>query len=99
MIDDKDSVQLSEYCFDVCRELKTVIRGRNVDSLDESVRAALQDLGRCVDRYHSVCPLANQLQGHRRNRADSKEGGEYAAHQTYQRQGRGAQGQDPGDTR
>jgi len=49
MIDDKDSVQLSEYCFGVCRELKTVIQGRNVDTLDESARAALQDLGRCVD--------------------------------------------------
>ena len=49
MIDDEDSVQLSEYCFNVCNELKTVMQGRNADSLDESVRVALEDLGRCVD--------------------------------------------------
>ena len=49
MIDDKDSVQLSEYCFNVCGVLKTAGQGRNADSLSESVRVALEDLERCVD--------------------------------------------------
>ena len=48
MIDDKDSVQLSEYCFNVCEVLKTAIQGTNADSLNVSVRVALEDLGRCV---------------------------------------------------
>jgi len=55
LIDDKDSVQLSEYCFNVCEVLKTVTLGRDVDSLDESVRVALKDLERCVDQSRSVC--------------------------------------------
>jgi len=46
MVDDSDSVQLSEYCFNVCEVLKTVAQGRNVDSLDEPVRVALKHLGR-----------------------------------------------------
>ena len=50
MADDKDSVQLSEYCFNVCEVLKAVVRGRNGDSLNESVVAALEDLEKCVDR-------------------------------------------------
>jgi len=50
MVDDKDSVQLSEYGFNVCEVLKNVIRGRNMDSLNESVKAALEDLERCVDQ-------------------------------------------------
>jgi len=49
MIDDKDSVQLSEYCFNVCDVLKTVVQGWDVESLNESVRSALKDLERCVD--------------------------------------------------
>jgi len=50
MIDDKDSVQLSEYCSSVCEVLKAAIQGRNAESLNESVRAALEDLERCVDQ-------------------------------------------------
>ena len=46
MIDDEDSVQLSEYCFDVCEALKTVIQGKNADDINESVREVLEDLGR-----------------------------------------------------
>ena len=49
MIDDKDSMQLSEYCFNVCEVLKTVVQGRSADSLNESMRAALEDLERYVD--------------------------------------------------
>jgi len=49
MIDDKDSVQLSEYCLNVCDVLKTVVQGKDMESLNESVRAALGDLEKCVD--------------------------------------------------
>ena len=49
MVDDKDSVQLSEYCFNVCEVLKATIHGRDMNSLDESAKAALEDLGRCVN--------------------------------------------------
>lgn len=48
MIDDEDSVQLSRYCFDVCKVLKTVVQGKNTDDLGELVRTALGDLERCV---------------------------------------------------
>ena len=49
MVDDKDSVQLSEYCFNVCEMLEMAIQGNNAGDLDESVRKALDDLERCVD--------------------------------------------------
>jgi len=49
MVDDNDSVQLSEYCFNACEVLKTAVQGKDVNSLDESVRVALEDLQRCVD--------------------------------------------------
>ena len=49
MIDNKDYLELSEYCFNVCEVLKTSIQGKSVDDLDESVREALQNLERCVD--------------------------------------------------
>ena len=48
MVDDQDSVQLSEYCFNVCEVLKTVIQGKNTDDLDEPVRMALGEMERCV---------------------------------------------------
>ena len=37
MIKNKDSVELSEYCFNMCEVLKTVIYGKNVDDLSEPV--------------------------------------------------------------
>ena len=49
MADVEDSVQLSEYCFNVCEVLKPVIQGRGAGDLDESVRTALDDLERYVD--------------------------------------------------
>ena len=71
MIDDKESVQLSEYCFNVCEVLKGAVQGKNADGLNESVRGALEDLERCVDLSFSVCSITEQLQGHTRDRADS----------------------------
>ena len=44
-------MQLSEYCFSVCKVLKTVVQGRDADSLNESVGVALEDLERCVAQF------------------------------------------------
>ena len=49
MIDDDDPAQLTGYCSNVCEVLKTVVQGKGADGLDESVRVALEALGRCVD--------------------------------------------------
>ena len=49
MIDDKDYLQLSEYCFNVCEVLKTAIQGKTADTSNESVSKATEDLERCVD--------------------------------------------------
>lgn len=54
-IGNKDSVQLSEYCFDVCVALETSIKGKSVDDLGEPGSMALKDLERCVDCPSSVC--------------------------------------------
>ena len=48
MADNKDSVQLSEYCFNACEALKTTIQGNNADDLNEPVGVALKDLERCI---------------------------------------------------
>ena len=49
MIDNEDSVKLSEYCFNMCKVLMTVIQGKNADDHKESVGIALKDLERCGD--------------------------------------------------
>ena len=49
MIDNEDSVQLSEYCFNVCAVLESAIQGKDVGNLNKYVRMALGDLERCVD--------------------------------------------------
>ena len=65
MIDDEDSVQLSEYCFNVCEVLKTAVHGKDADNLDKSVRAALEDLERCVDlAFLSAPSLSNSRVTH-----------------------------------
>jgi len=48
MIDNEDSVQLSEYCFNACVALETVIQGKGMDDLGGSVRTALKVLERCA---------------------------------------------------
>jgi len=48
MIDNEDSVQLSEYCFNACVALETVIQGKGMDDVGGSVRTALKVLERCV---------------------------------------------------
>ena len=46
MIDDGDSVQWSEYCFNVCEALKNVVEGGYPGGFDERV---MEDLERCID--------------------------------------------------
>ena len=48
MIDDKDPVQLSEYCLNVCEVLKTNIRARSGDGINGSIIGAFEDLERCA---------------------------------------------------
>ena len=48
MISNEDSIQLSEYCFNVCVIVETAIQGKNVGDLNEYVRMALEALERCV---------------------------------------------------
>ena len=45
-IDDKDSAQLSDYCFNVCEVLKTTVPGKDVG---EFARKAFEDLERCAN--------------------------------------------------
>jgi hypothetical protein len=47
-IRDSDSTQLSEYCFGVCETLKDAVQGK-VGDLEESEKAGMEDLERCVD--------------------------------------------------
>ena len=48
MVDDDDSVQLSECCFDICEALETVIQGENAGHLNGPVGTALMNLERYV---------------------------------------------------
>jgi len=48
IVNHKDSVRLSEYCFSICEAMKTVIREKNTDDLNESARIALEVSARCV---------------------------------------------------
>lgn len=56
-IDNKDSVQLSKFCFDACETLKSAIQGKNAEDLNESENLATEDLERCVDQSRPF-PLA-----------------------------------------
>ena len=48
-----ETVQLSDYCFDVCEALKATIQEENTDDLGEFATTALGDVGRYVS-----CTLA-----------------------------------------
>ena len=48
MIGNDDSLQLSEYCFNICVTLETAIRGKNMGDLSKYSRMALEDLERYV---------------------------------------------------
>jgi hypothetical protein len=54
MIDDKDSVQLSEYCFGVCEALETAIQGEKCGR-SQRIR---ED---CARGFGKVCRLALAL--------------------------------------
>ena len=50
MIDNKDSVRLSEHCFDVCEKVQKTIHGTNASDLGELEKMVLEDLERYVDQ-------------------------------------------------
>jgi len=56
MINDKDFVQLSESCSNVCEVLDAAIQGKKAEDLNQSVRAALEDSERYFD-YPWPCRL------------------------------------------
>ena len=80
MIDNKDFVQLSEYCFNICEALKISIQGKNVEDLDRSVRMALEDSERYIHWRGPVSTPAKQSQGYTWNRTDAQGGGEHGTH-------------------
>ena len=49
MMNDDALVKLAKYCARTCHVLKDVTNGRNMDSLSDPIRNAIEDLGRCVD--------------------------------------------------
>ena len=61
MIANKDSVQVSDYCYNACETLEATIEG-NADLDGSDLRVALKDLGRCVDWLYTlgfVCSVLN----------------------------------------
>ena len=57
MCDNKDAVELSEYCFNTCGVLKTMLVGRNAVDLNGSTGIPLGDLKGCVDRQYPCPPI------------------------------------------
>ena len=51
----KETVQLSDYCFDVCEALKATIQEENADDLGEFATIALGDVGRYVGCTLACC--------------------------------------------
>jgi hypothetical protein len=49
MIDDKDFVQLFEYCFSMRETLKSAIQGVKLGDLNEPMRITMEDLEVYVD--------------------------------------------------
>ena len=73
MVVDDESVQLSDYCFNVCEALNSnaAIRKRNTGDLDHSTRMALEVLVRCVALSCVLgtarAPTQTSLQGYPRD--------------------------------
>ena len=55
MVDDKDSIQLAEYLFDMCESLKAATQGKNTDELSGSMRVGLKEIERCVGSPRLLC--------------------------------------------
>lgn len=54
MIGDSGSVQLCDYCFDVCEALTAVIGDGNTNDVQGTAPVELEDLGRCVFRLDAL---------------------------------------------
>ena len=55
MVDDKDSIQLAEYLFELCESLKTATQGKNTDELSGSMRVGLKEIERWVGSPCLLC--------------------------------------------
>ena len=54
MIANRASVQLSDYCFNVCESLRVAIQEENINDLNESARTAFEDLERCTGFFSTL---------------------------------------------
>ena len=43
MINDKDSIQLAEFCFDACEVVNTAAQRKNTGDLNGSIRTGLEN--------------------------------------------------------
>ena len=57
LITDNDSVELSDYCFDVCEALNGTIQEKTEDGLDGSAWPRLEDLARYDDCLRVLAPV------------------------------------------
>ena len=57
MITDDDSVELSDYCFDVCEALNVTIQEMKEDGFDVLAWPGLEDLARYGDRLCVLAPV------------------------------------------
>ena len=82
MINDDDSVELADYCFDVCEALNAAIQEKATDGLGGSAQLGLEDLTRYRDCPRALAPvrtpLKSRLEDHPRDRAGAQDEGKHA---------------------
>ena len=61
MITDDDSVELSDYCFDVCEALNVTIQEMKEDGLDVLAWPGLEDLTRSGDCPCVLVPVRTTI--------------------------------------
>ena len=59
MITDDDSVELSDYCFNVCEALDIVIQEKTKDGLNGPAQLGLEDLARYGGCPDALAPVRN----------------------------------------
>ena len=57
MINDDVSVELSDYCFNVCEALNAAIQDKAKDRLNGSAQLGLEDLARYRDFPRALAPV------------------------------------------
>ena len=59
MITDDDSIELSDYCFDVCEALDTAVQEKTKDGLNGSAQLGIEDLSRYGGCPGALAPVRN----------------------------------------